>query len=68
VVSQSGTAAVSRLAADDGLEVQSLPGHLTRFREKRAGAIDDFIARHAIVELTRAEWESKKLELGRAIY
>jgi len=68
VVSRSGAAAVARLAVGDGLEVQSMPGHLTRFLEKKSGAIDDFIEQHAIVELTRAEWESKKIELGRAIY
>lgn len=68
VVSSAGASAVADLETSDGVTVYALPGHLTRFMEKRAGALDAFTSMHGIIELSRHQWVAKKRELGDAIY
>ncbi len=68
VMSGSGAARMAGLAPVPGIEVQAGDGQLTRFLEKRDGAIDNLISMHGIVELDREDWDAIKLSLGDSIY
>jgi hypothetical protein len=69
VMSSRGAAAVGRaLSATQGVIVRRETGRLTVIAEKHAGALDAMVARHAIVVLSREEWNAKKSALGPAIY
>lgn len=68
VISNVGAARLAQLESVPGLEVQACERHLTRFLEKRDGALDEFIALHGIVELDRTAWDATKMRLGNSIY
>ncbi len=69
VMSPEGTSrALLAIAADDDVVVSASPGHLTRYQEKRRGALARLIAVNGIAVLTKREWDAKKAELGDAIW
>ena len=69
VMSPAGAAAALRTVPGNGdLIVQSGEGQLTRYREKREGALDRLIEQHGIAVLSRSEWNARKAELGETIY
>lgn len=68
VIAASGARSVAQLSLVTGLEVEAIDGHLTRFLEKRDGAIDTFVVQHNIIELDRSRWEQVKNRLGKSIY
>jgi hypothetical protein len=69
VMSPDGGSAASRaIGVGDEVIVEAGEGQLTRYVEKRKGALDRLIAAHGIVVLSPDEWTAKKAELGEAIW
>jgi len=65
VISPNGAqAALTYIEHDDETGVEAREGHLTRYYEKRDGALDRLIARYDIQMLERTEWDQLKTELG----
>ncbi len=60
--------ALHAIAVDEDVVVSASPGHLTRYQEKRRGALARLIAENGIAVLTKHEWDAKKAELGDAIW
>lgn len=60
--------ALHAIAVDEDVVVSASPGHLTRYQEKRRGALARLIAANGIAVLTKCEWDAKKAELGDAIW
>jgi hypothetical protein len=69
VMSPAGArAALEFIQADDTLITQASEGHLTRYLEKREGALQRLVMRHGIVLLAKADWDRKKARLGARIW
>ena len=69
VMSPEGAgAALSVIAAGTGVAIQSGPGQLTYYLEKRRGALRELIATHDIIVLDKPAWTTRKAELGQAIF
>ena len=69
VMSPAGAAAALRAVPGNGdLIVHSGEGQLTRYQEKREGALDRLVEQHGIAVLSRSEWNARKAELGETIY
>lgn len=69
VMSPQGASAVLKaVPSNDDAIVQSDDGQLTRYREKREGALSRLVDAHGIMILTKTEWDARKAELGESIY
>lgn len=69
VMSPAGAgAALEHVRPTEDVIVDAAAGHLTRYLEKRAGALDRIIARHGIQILSKADWDARKRSLGEAIW
>jgi hypothetical protein len=69
VMSEAGaTAATAAIEPGTDITVVAEDGHLTRYLEKRGGALRRLVERHGIVILTKPDWDAKKAALGEAIY
>lgn len=69
VMSPQGASTVLRVApGNDDAIVQSDDGQLTRYQERREGALSRLVDAHGIVILTKNEWDARKAELGEVIY
>lgn len=68
-MSPQGASAVLRtVQGNDDVIVQSGDGQLTRYQEKRDGALSRLVDAHGIVILAKTEWDARKAELGESIY
>jgi hypothetical protein len=65
---QGATAVLQVVPGNDDVTVQSDDGQLTRYQEKREGALSRLVDGHGIVILTKNEWDARKAKLGKAIY
>jgi hypothetical protein len=65
---QGASAALHAVPDNDDVAVQSGYGQLTRYQEKREGALERLVAEHGIIVLSRSEWDARKAELGETIY
>lgn len=61
-------AALEHVRPGDDVIVDATPGHLTRYLEKRTGALERLIADHAIEILSKVDWDTRKRALGEAIW
>ena len=61
-------AALEYVRADDSVSVYAAQGRLTQYHEKRSGGLDRMIHAHDIIVLSKEDWDSKKAELGDAIW
>ena len=69
VMSPAGrSAALAHIEAGPDLEVVAGEGRLTRYREKRRGALAALVARYSIEVLDKRAWDAKKAALGAAIW
>jgi hypothetical protein len=69
VMSPAGTAVVLRtLPGNADVTVHSGEGLLTRYYEKRLGALERLVKKHGIKILTKAEWDARKAMFGECIY
>ena len=69
VMSPQGASAARRaVPGNDDVIVQSGEGQLTRYQEKRDGALSRLVDAHGIVILTKNEWDARKAKLGNSIY
>jgi len=60
-------AALAVVIAGDDVIVEASPGYLTRYYEKRQGALLRLAVEHRIEILSKAFWDAKKAEFGDAI-
>lgn len=68
VMSPRGVGAVlTAVTAGDDVVVEASLGHLTRYYEKRQGALQRLAAAHGIEILSKPQWDAKKAEFGGAI-
>jgi hypothetical protein len=65
---QGATAALNAMPGNDDVAVQSGDGQLTRYQEKREGALERLVGEHGIIVLTKPEWDARKQQFGGAIY
>ncbi len=69
VMSPAGrTRALAYVQGGADLIVHAHPGQLTRYQERRNGALARLIAMNRIAVLSKPEWDVKKAELGEAIW
>lgn len=69
VMSPEGVGAIiTTVKPGDGIHLQAGNGKLPQYHERREGALNRLAEEFGIVILTKAEWDSKKSELGDAIY
>ena len=61
-------AALEHVRADDSIATYAAPGRLTQYHEKRSGGLDRITRAHNIIVLSKQDWDSKKVELGDAIW
>lgn len=64
---EGASTALARIAAGPDVEVVAGPGKLTRYIERRQGALAQMVEAHGIVVLEAPDWAAKKAELGEAI-
>jgi len=64
---QGAGAALAEVTAGDDVIVEASPGNLTRYYEKRQGALRRLAAAHGIEILAKADWDAKKAEFGDTI-
>ncbi len=73
LMSADGAGALrERIAAAGGgfladLTIDTGPGRLVAYLEKRSGAHRKLVAAHGVVVLDKARWDAKKAELGDGI-
>ena len=65
---EGATAVAAHIEAGDYIVAETGPGQLAKYSEQRGGALKAMIERYGIQVLDRPAWESKKAELGAAIY
>lgn len=65
---QGASATIAAVKPGDGTHLQAGNGRLPQYHERREGALDRLTEEFGIAILTKAEWDSKKSELGNAIY
>jgi hypothetical protein len=58
------TAARAAVTAGEDVIVEASPGHLTRYYEKRDGALQRLAEVNGIEILDKADWDAKKAECG----
>lgn len=69
VMSPAGaTTAMRKIGKADGVITAFREGELPRFQEQRAGALRRLVESQGIVLLDKADWDTKKAELGSAPY
>ena len=61
-------AALGHVHVDDSVITYASPGRLTQYHEKRSGGLEQMIRAHNIIVLSKQDWDSKKVELGDAIW
>ncbi len=62
------TAALSAVEAGVDVIVYSGTGQLTRYQEKRSGALRRLVRQNAVEVLSKEDWDGKKNELGDAVF
>lgn len=69
VMSPAGASAALRaVPGNPDLIVQAGAGQLTRYREKRGGALARLVDAHGIVVLAKPAWDARKTEFAEKIY
>ena len=69
VMSPAGaSAALAHMTSTDDLIVNAGDGRLTRYLEKRAGALERLIEAYDVEVLTKPEWDRRKRSLGDDIW
>lgn len=61
-------AALEHVREDDSVTTYAAPRRLTQYHEKRSGGLERMIRAHNIIVLSKQDWDSKKVELGDAIW
>lgn len=69
VMSPAGASATLRqVEAGDDVTTKAGEGRLTQYGARRDGALERLVADHGIIVLAKPEWDTKKAELGEAIW